>query len=173
MVVLKRFFFIWEKNKVLASHIRQVVILYSNNCMKFAWMNSALAVWNKCSSYRGGHLNRFAYINKLKFSGLWYLIYCNNLANSYQTLRWVMSKPHKFCTTWCGMKQLWLIYYCFTLSGRYNPMYTLPNSPGIFLIFLKIFLKVSFLLILNNSVILFLYFLYELFLIIFIACFLF
>ena len=35
---------------------------------------------------------------KLEFLGLSYLIYCNNLASSYQTLRWVMPQPQKFCT---------------------------------------------------------------------------
>ena len=42
---------------------------------------------------------------KLKFSGLSYLIYCNNLA-FFQILWWVMSKSQKFCTIWCGMTQM-------------------------------------------------------------------
>ena len=33
MVVLDRFFFIWETKKVVAGRVRQVVVLYSNDCM--------------------------------------------------------------------------------------------------------------------------------------------
>ena len=47
----------------------------------------------------------------LKFSGLSYLRYSNNLANFYQILRWVMSKPENFCTTWCGMTPLFFQVY--------------------------------------------------------------
>ena len=32
-VVLDRFFFIWETRKLVAGRVRQVVVLYSNNCM--------------------------------------------------------------------------------------------------------------------------------------------
>ena len=34
VVVLDRFFVIWETNKVVAGHFRQVVVLYSNNYME-------------------------------------------------------------------------------------------------------------------------------------------
>ena len=33
VVVLDRFFFIWETKKVVAGRFRQVVVLYSNGCM--------------------------------------------------------------------------------------------------------------------------------------------
>ena len=33
MVVLDRFFFIWEAKKVVADRVRLVVVLYSNYCM--------------------------------------------------------------------------------------------------------------------------------------------
>ena len=33
MVVLDRVFFIWGTKKVVAGRVRQVVVLYSNNCM--------------------------------------------------------------------------------------------------------------------------------------------
>ena len=34
VVVLDRFFFIWETKKVVVGHVRQVFVLYSNNCME-------------------------------------------------------------------------------------------------------------------------------------------
>ena len=33
MVVLCSFFFIWETKKLVAGPVRQVVVLYSNDCM--------------------------------------------------------------------------------------------------------------------------------------------
>ena len=33
VVVLGRLFFIWETKKVVAGRVRQVVVLYSNDCM--------------------------------------------------------------------------------------------------------------------------------------------
>ena len=30
----RQVFFIWETKKVVAGHVRQVVVLYSNNCME-------------------------------------------------------------------------------------------------------------------------------------------
>ena len=33
VVIFGRFFFIWETKKVVADHVRQVVVLYSNNYM--------------------------------------------------------------------------------------------------------------------------------------------
>ena len=34
MVVLDRVFFVWETKNVVAGHVRQVVVLDSNNCME-------------------------------------------------------------------------------------------------------------------------------------------
>ena len=34
VVVLDRFFFIWETKKVVAGRVRQVVVLYSNDCIE-------------------------------------------------------------------------------------------------------------------------------------------
>ena len=45
--------------KVVADRGRQVVVLHSNDCMEFAWVDSGLVVLDKWSSYRGGHLNKF------------------------------------------------------------------------------------------------------------------
>ena len=47
---------------------------------------------------------------KLKCSIISYLVHCNNFANFYQILRWVMSKPQKFCTIWCRMTPLFFPY---------------------------------------------------------------
>ena len=33
MVILDRLFFIWETKKVVAGCVKQVVVLYSNDCM--------------------------------------------------------------------------------------------------------------------------------------------
>ena len=50
VVVIDRFFFIWETQKAVAGRIRQVVVLYSNDLLGQTqhWL-----------SYRRGHLNRF------------------------------------------------------------------------------------------------------------------
>ena len=37
VVVLDRLFFIWETKKVVAGCVKQVVVLYSNNCMGICW----------------------------------------------------------------------------------------------------------------------------------------
>ena len=56
-----------------------------------------------------------------------YPIYCINLPNSYQILRWVMSKPQIFCTFWCGMtksiqlmsmERLWAKWYFLTMKNN-------------------------------------------------------
>ena len=57
MVVLVAFF-IWETN-VVAGRVRQVAILYSNDCTGIAWADPALAVLDEWSSYRGDRLNIF------------------------------------------------------------------------------------------------------------------
>ena len=59
MAVLGRFFFIWGTKKVITGRIRQVVILYSNNCMGIGLDGLSIVVLNEWSSYRGGHLSRF------------------------------------------------------------------------------------------------------------------
>ena len=48
-----------RQNKVVAGRVRQVVVLYSNDCMGICWGDSALVVLDEWSSYRGGRLNRF------------------------------------------------------------------------------------------------------------------
>ena len=50
--------FISETKEVVTGHIRQVIVLYNNNCLEFAWEDSALVILNKWLSYRGGRLNR-------------------------------------------------------------------------------------------------------------------
>ena len=37
VVVLDRLFFIWETKKVVAGRVKQVVVLYSNDCMEIRW----------------------------------------------------------------------------------------------------------------------------------------
>ena len=60
VVVLDRPFLIWETKKVVAGRVRQVVVWYSNDCIrKFACADSALVVLDEWSFYRGGRLNKF------------------------------------------------------------------------------------------------------------------
>ena len=44
---------------MVAGRVRQVAILYSNDCKGIAWADSALVVLDDWSSYRGGRLNMF------------------------------------------------------------------------------------------------------------------
>ena len=44
---------------MVAGRVRQVAILYSNDCQGIAWADSALVVLDDWSSYRGGRLNMF------------------------------------------------------------------------------------------------------------------
>ena len=37
VVVLDRLFFIWETKKVVAGRVKQVVVLYSNDCTGICW----------------------------------------------------------------------------------------------------------------------------------------
>ena len=37
VVVLDRLFFIWETKKVVAGRVKQVVVLYSNDCTGIRW----------------------------------------------------------------------------------------------------------------------------------------
>ena len=54
MVVLDGLFFIRETKNVVAGRIRQVVVLYSNDCTGFVCVDSALVVvLDEWSSYRG------------------------------------------------------------------------------------------------------------------------
>ena len=37
VAVLDRLFFMWETKKVVAGHVKQVVVLYSNDCTGIQW----------------------------------------------------------------------------------------------------------------------------------------
>ena len=65
MVVLDRFFFIWETKQVVTGRVRQVVVLYSHDCTGICLGGSALVVLKEWPSYRGGRLNRFDCILRL------------------------------------------------------------------------------------------------------------
>ena len=54
----RQVFFLWGTKKVVAGHIRQMVILYSND-YRGIWADSALVVFDEWSSNRGGYLGRF------------------------------------------------------------------------------------------------------------------
>ena len=56
MAVLDRSIFHLGDKKVVASHVRQVGILYSNSCLG---IDSALVVLDKWLPHRGGCLSRF------------------------------------------------------------------------------------------------------------------
>ena len=51
-------FFILEIKKVVTSRGRQVIVLYSNDCMGICVADSALVVLDEWFSYRGSRLNR-------------------------------------------------------------------------------------------------------------------
>ena len=57
----RQVFFIWDTKKVVAGRVRQVVVLYSNDCnvWEFVWAESVLVVLDEWSSYKSGRLNRF------------------------------------------------------------------------------------------------------------------
>ena len=60
VVVLDRVFFsFWKTKKVVTGRVRQMVVLYINNCMGIRLADSALVIVDKWLSYRGGPLNRF------------------------------------------------------------------------------------------------------------------
>ena len=69
MVVLDRFFFLWESKKwSLVALVRSsytVTIVWES-----AWVDSALAVLDEWSSYRGGRFNRFDFTWKLIYKRL-------------------------------------------------------------------------------------------------------
>ena len=54
---------------MVAGRVRQVAVLYSNDCREFAWAVSALVALDEWSSYRGGRLNRLDCI-KTSFLGV-------------------------------------------------------------------------------------------------------
>ena len=62
-------YLIW-KTWVGAGHVRQVVVLYSNNYMENDLADSALLVLDEWSSYRGGHISKFDCILSWKSKGL-------------------------------------------------------------------------------------------------------
>ena len=75
MVVLDKLFFIWETKKVVADRVKQVVVLFSNDCMGIHWgIHSALVVLDEWS-YRGGRLNRFG-CNASKVVSATFLVAC-------------------------------------------------------------------------------------------------
>ena len=55
----RQVFFIWETKKVVAGCVRQVVSYTVMIVWEFAWVDSALVILDKWSSYKGGHLSRF------------------------------------------------------------------------------------------------------------------
>ena len=71
---------------------------------------------------------------KWKFPGLSYLINYNNLASSYQILRWVMPKPQKTGTIWCGMTLLrQLSFNISSYSDIYQQKFwKIPSNKSIF-----------------------------------------
>ena len=68
VVVLDRIFFHLGDKKVVAHRVRQLVVLCSNDCTEFAWVDPALVVLDDWSSYRGGCLNMFDCSNKLVYT---------------------------------------------------------------------------------------------------------
>ena len=59
VVVLDRFFFLLGTKNVVAGHMRQVVVLYSNNCMRTGLGGLSIGHLGEWSSYRGGRVSRF------------------------------------------------------------------------------------------------------------------
>ena len=55
----RQVFFIWETIKVIAGRVRQVVVLYSNNCMRIWLGGCSIGRLRQVNVYRGGHFNRF------------------------------------------------------------------------------------------------------------------
>ena len=53
------FFSIWGTKKVITCPARQVVVLYSNDCMRISLCRLSIGHLRQWLSYRGGHLNRF------------------------------------------------------------------------------------------------------------------
>ena len=67
MVVLDRFFFIWETKKWLLVVLDRWLSYTVTTAWKFPWADSALVILDDWSSYRGGRLNRFDYTWKTSF----------------------------------------------------------------------------------------------------------
>ena len=60
MVILDRFFFIWGTKNVVTGCVRQVVVLYSNDCMGIGLGGlSALVVLGDWLIYKGSHISSF------------------------------------------------------------------------------------------------------------------
>ena len=55
----RQVFFIWETIKVVAGRVRQVVVLYSNNCMRIWLGGFSIGRLRQVDVYRGGRFNRF------------------------------------------------------------------------------------------------------------------
>ena len=55
----RQVFFQLGGKKVVAGHVRQVVVLFSNDCMGICLAGLCNGHLDEWSSYRGGHLNRF------------------------------------------------------------------------------------------------------------------
>ena len=63
VVVLDTFFSLRETKKVVPGRIRQVVVLYSNDCMGICLGRLSIGHLDKWSSCAGGRLNGFDYIS--------------------------------------------------------------------------------------------------------------
>ena len=61
MVVLDRFFFIWETKKWLLVVLDRWLSYTVTTAWKFPWADSALVILDDWLPYRGGRLNRFDY----------------------------------------------------------------------------------------------------------------
>ena len=60
MAILDRFFFIWGTENVVTVCVRQVVILYSNDCMGIGLgVVSTLVVLGDWLIYKGSHISSF------------------------------------------------------------------------------------------------------------------
>ena len=57
--LLDKAFGIWETKKVVAGRVKQVVVLYSNDCTGIRWVGISMVVLDEWLSNRGGRLNRF------------------------------------------------------------------------------------------------------------------
>ena len=60
----RQFFFNWSTKKVVAGRVKQVVVLYSNNCMGIGLGGLSTGHW---LSYKGGRISRFDCNSKFCF----------------------------------------------------------------------------------------------------------
>ena len=114
------FFFFWETKKVVAGRVRQVVVLYSNDCVGICLCGLSIGCLGRVASYRGGRLNRFDCIYKASVNtttNKYYYGICKNTfkercTNNSITVSWLLVTEYIFLIWYI----MYIIYNIYNIS---------------------------------------------------------